>query len=138
MEYPDNTVGSLMSTDYYGFNQNLNTQQAIDELRRIKPESNTIYYLYVLDDGNRLIATVSLRDLVVADPNTKLKEIMNTKVTKVKDYDKIDSLAETISKYNLLAIPVVNDDSKMEGIVIIDDVIFTLLKTKKKMTLRED
>jgi len=108
------------------------------ELRRIKPPSDTIYYLYVLDDQERLVATVSLRDLIVSDPQTTLHEIMNRKVIKVDDYDKIDSLGEIISKYNLIAIPVVDEEERMAGIVIIDDVVFTLMKARKRKVLKED
>ena len=63
---------------------------------------------------------------------------MNREVIKIVDTDKIDSLAELITKYNLIALPVVNKELKMEGMVIIDDVVYTLLKTRKKKTLREE
>jgi magnesium transporter len=138
MEYPENTVGSLMTTDFFSFNENMTVDETINELRKLQPPSDTIYYLYVLDNNERLIANVSLRDLIVAQPTTKLREIMNRKVIRVMDYDRIDSLAGIISKYNLIAIPVVNDDQKMEGIVIIDDVVFTLLKTRRRLVLKED
>ncbi|MDP4267716.1 MAG: CBS domain-containing protein [Bacteroidota bacterium] len=132
MEYPENTVGSLMSTDFISFNENMTVEDTINELRKLKPEQDTIYYLYVLDNDEKLIASVSIRDLIISNPETKLHEIMKHKVVKVGDYDKIDSLAEIISKYNLLAIPVVDEKMKMVGVVIIDDVVFTLLKTRKK------
>jgi Mg/Co/Ni transporter MgtE len=138
MEYPENTVGSLMSTDYFSFHENMTVSQTIMELRRLKPPSDTIYYLYVLDDEEKLVATVSLRDLVVAEPETTLLEIMNRKVIKVEDYDRIDSLAEIISKYNLIAIPVVDEEDHMAGIVIIDDVVFTLMKARKHVVLKQD
>jgi magnesium transporter len=132
MEYPENQVGSLMATDYISFREDMSVNDTIIELRKIKPESNTIYYLYVLDKLERLVATVSLRDLIVSNPETKLREIMNKNVINVFDYDKLDELAEIISKYNLLAIPVVSSEMKMLGIVIIDDVVFTLLKSRKR------
>jgi len=138
MEYPENTVGSLMSTEYFSFHENMTVEKTILELRRIKPPSDTIYYLYVLDDQERLVATVSLRDLVVAEPQTPLRKIMNRKVIRVEDYDRIDSLGEIISKYNLIAIPVVDEEEHMTGIVIIDDVVFTLLKARKRKVLKED
>jgi Mg/Co/Ni transporter MgtE len=132
MEYPENTVGSLMSTDFISFSENMTVEQTIDELRRLQPEKDTLYYLYVLDDKEKLIASVSIRDLIISQPNVKLSQIMKRKVPFVNDYDKIDSLAEIISKYNLLAIPVVDNEMKMVGVVIIDDVVFTLLKARKK------
>ncbi len=132
MEYPENTVGSLMTTDFIAFKKELTVQQTIEELRKLKPESDSIYYLYVLDNDEKLLGTVSLRDLIVSEPDTKLIDIMNQRVIKLQDYDKIDDLAEIISKYNLLAIPVVDSYSKLLGMILIDDVVFTLLKSRKR------
>lgn len=132
MEYPDNEVGSIMTTEYISFNENRTIEQTLEELRRLKPESESIYYLYVLDDEERLIATVSLRDIAISEPTVMLKEIMNTKVISIYDHDKINSLAEIITKYSLLAIPVVDEHSVMQGMVIIDDVVNTLLKSRRR------
>jgi magnesium transporter len=132
MEYPEHSVGSVMSTDYISFNEHLTANETINELRRLKPESDMIYYLYVVDENEKLTALVSLRDLIIAEPQTRLKEIMNRKIIFVYDYDHINSLVEIISKYSLLAIPVVDKEMKMLGIVIIDDVVYELLKPKKK------
>ena len=110
----------------------MTVEETINELRKLQPEKDMLYYLYVLDDSEKLIASVSIRDLIVSQPEVKLNDIMKTKVPFVEDYDKIDLLAEMISKYNLLAIPVVDIQKKMVGVVIIDDVVFTLLKSRKK------
>jgi magnesium transporter len=132
MEYPDNTVGSLMTTEYISFHEDMTVEETISELRRLKPESESIYYLYVLDNKETLVATVSLRDIVVSEPQTRLYNIMKRKVISVLDYDKIDSLADIISKYSLLAIPVVDEEMKMQGVVVIDDVVYELLKRKRR------
>jgi CBS domain-containing protein/sporulation protein YlmC with PRC-barrel domain len=132
MEYPDNEVGSIMTTEYISFNENLTVGQTLEELRRLRPESESIYYLYVLDDEERLVATVSLRDIVISEPSVMLKEIMNTKIIFIYDHDKINSLAEIITKYSLLAIPVVDEHSVMQGMVIIDDVVSTLLRSRRR------
>jgi Mg/Co/Ni transporter MgtE len=137
MEYADNTVGSLMSTEHLSFNEEMTVDETLKELRELKPEPEAIYYLYVLDNRERLVASVAIRDLVISPPNTKLREIMDRKVIKVYDNDKIDSIAEIISKYNMLAIPVVGVNNKMMGMVIIDDVMFTLLKSRKHRILRD-
>ncbi len=136
--YPENTVGALMSTDYLSFNQNMTVDETVQELRRLKPDADTVYYLYVLDDNGSLVASVSLRDLVTNDPSTRLEAIMDRHIVKIEDYDRIDSLAEIISKYNLLAVPVVDKTSKMLGIVLIDDVVATLIKTKRRSLLRAE
>jgi magnesium transporter len=134
MEYPDNSVGSIMTTDFISFNENLTVEETLAELRQSKPESDSIYYLYVLDNSGKLLATVSLRDIVISEPEIRLRQIMNSKVIYAYDYDKINSLAEIISKYSLLAIPVVNEELEMLGMVIIDDVVNTLLKSRKRRT----
>ncbi len=131
MEYPEDTVGSLMSTDYISLNENLTVEETIVELRRLKPESDTIYYLYMVDYQDRLLAVLSLRDLVVAAPETHLHQIMDEKIIFAFDEDKIDSLIEVITKYNLLALPVINKEGIMLGIVIINDLV-ELLKSKKR------
>lgn len=132
MEYPDNTVGSLMTTEYISFREDMTVNETLYELRRLKPESESIYYLYVLDNNEKLVATVSLRDIVISEPEKRLNQIMKSKVIHVLDYDKIDSLADIISKYSLLAIPVVDEEMKMQGVVVIDDVVYELMKRRKR------
>lgn len=135
LRYEDNEVGSLMSTDFLAFGKDMTVEQAFAELRRLKPESDTIYYLYVVDENERLIATVSLRDLVVSEPATPLQQIMNQNVIFVRDTDDINEIADIISKYSLLAVPVVDNEMILHGMVIIDDIVFTLLKARKKHAL---
>ena len=128
MEYPDSLAGSLMSTDFFYFTENDTVDNVISQLRKTKPETNTIYSLFVLDQKEKLVATVSLRDLIVSEPYIPLKTIMNKNITYVFDDDRTKYLADIISKYNLLAIPVVNHDMQMLGTVIVDDVIDHLME----------
>lgn len=132
MEYPENSVGSIMTTDFISFKETMTVDEVITELRHLKPESDTIYYLYVLDEADRLTATVSLRDLIISAPETRLEQIMKEQIVYVYDTDPINSLVDIISKYSLLAIPVVDQDMIMLGVVIIDDVVYELLKPKKR------
>lgn len=131
LEYEDDEVGALMTTDFLSYSEELSIERVLDDLRRQKPEASEIYSLNVVDEGEHLIASVSLRDVVVAEPRTKLAEIMDSKVICVRDTDKIGSITELISKYNLLAVPVVDRNMVLVGMVIIDDVVYTLLKTRK-------
>jgi CBS domain-containing protein len=131
LEYADETVGSLMSTEFVSFNKGITAGQAIEELRRQKPEDDMLYSIMVTDDKERLVATISLRDLIVEAPETELHQIMDVKLITVFDDDKIDSLAEIISKYNMLAIPVIDTMSTIQGLVIIDDIITDLLDKRK-------
>ena len=132
MEYEDNTVGSIMSTDLISFNENSTVLETIEELRKVKPESDVIYYLYVVDDVDNLVAVVSLRDIIVSHPDIKLNAIMNRDVIYVYDDDDVEMLAEIISKYSLLAVPVVNRENKLLGMVVINDIVYGLLKTRRK------
>jgi magnesium transporter len=131
LQYEDDTVGSIMMTEFLSFQENVSVEKTIEYLRDVKPESDTIYYLYVVDKDNKLKGTVSLRDLVIADPNMILNDVMRRTVAYVYDTDELDSLAEMISKYNLLAIPVTNQEKKMEGVVVIDDIVEDLLNKRK-------
>jgi magnesium transporter len=132
MEYPDKSVGSLMTTEFISFNKQITVNEAIQELRKLKPESESVYYLYIVDDEEKLIAHLSLRDLIIAEPEIQLHEIMNSNVIYVSDDEQIDTLNEIITKYNLLAVPVVDDKKVLLGIVPINDVVYNLLKSKRK------
>lgn len=132
MDYPNNTVGSLMTTDFIFFKENNTINEVLSTLRHTKPEQDTIYYLHIVNSQNKLIATVSLRDIVVNDPEIKLCDIMNRDVVYVQDMDKIESINEIIAKYNLIAIPVVEETKELVGMVIINDIMDSLLKSRRK------
>jgi magnesium transporter len=132
MEYPEDTVGSVMSTDFLSFSVDYAVGDVFSQLRRLKPESDTINYLYVVDRSERLLATVSLRDLVISDPAVRLSEIMNKDFISVYDDDDIETLNEIVYKYNLLAVPVINKDDFLLGIVVVGDVVDNLLRSKYK------
>lgn len=135
LEYEENEVGSLMTTDFLSFRQTQTIEETLAVLRQQKPEADTIYSLFVTDAEERLVATVSLRDLVVSMPEMKLAEIMQKNIISVRDEDKIDSLGAIISKYDLLAIPVTDAGNVMKGMVVIDDIVEDLMdkgKTKKR------
>ena len=132
MEYPDNTVGSIMSNDFVSFKSDMKVGEVLKVLRDTKPEMDEIFYLYVVNDRGRLVATVSLRDLVISEGETALKEIMNTSFIYVFDDDRFDSIAEIVEKYSLLAVPVVDDLHIMQGIVVINDVVHALMKGRRR------
>ena len=131
LEYRDKHVGSLMSTDYYTFNENLTVAETFDELRRQQPEPAHIYSIIVTDKYERFLSAISLGELVIADPASHLKEIMKKNPISVFDDDNVDSLAELVSKYNLLAVPVINKDRQMEGVVVVEDIVDDLLSRRK-------
>ncbi|GAV21700.1 magnesium transporter MgtE N-terminal domain-containing protein [Carboxydothermus pertinax] len=132
MGYPENTVGSLMTTEFIAFKTDFSVEQTINELRRLKPPSDTIYYLYVVDNANRLSGIVSLRDLVIAEPDTPLAEIMNKQIIFVYDTDNLKKLVEVVSKYDLLAIPVINGEKKLLGVVLLNDLVYEIITVQRK------
>ena len=131
LEYHDKYVGSLMSTDFYTFHENRTVAETLDELHSEQPEPAHIYSIIVVDQFERFLSAISLGELVIADPSKSLKEIMNKNPISDFDHDKTDSLAELVSKYNLLSVPVINQNRMMEGVVVVEDIVDDLLKRRK-------
>jgi magnesium transporter len=131
LEYPHNTVGSIMSTEVLSFNKYNTVDDVIRELRIKKPEAEELYNLFVTDEKEELVATFSLRDLVVSAPDAKIGQIMKPSPVYLYDDQKIDDIAEIISKYSLLAIPVVDSNSILQGMVVIDDVVEDLINKRR-------
>lgn len=124
MAFKEGTVGALMTTDYAWLPVNLRAGEAIDRLRLQAPNSETIYYIYVLDEASRrLLGVVSLRDLILASRQTPIREIMETDPVTLKTGDDRDRAAQELARFDLLALPVVDDDTRLVGIVTHDDVI---------------
>ncbi|GCD12174.1 magnesium transporter MgtE N-terminal domain-containing protein [Clostridium tagluense] len=132
--YDSKAVGSLMSTDFVSFSNNETINQAIEDLRILKPEEDELFSLYVVDENDKLIGTLSLRDLIISEPTSKISAIMNKKFKSMFDTDSIKDLIKNVSKYNLVAIPVTNHEMKLLGNVIINDIIYELLKNKRKVS----
>lgn len=135
LEYSDNSVGSLMTTDILSFKPGVTVEEVIDELRVKKPESVELYNLFVTETNDELIGTFNLRDLVVAQPNTMVSQIMKSEPVFLYDSQKVEDIAELISKYNLLAVPVVDTNNQLQGMVVVDDVVEDLInkrRTKKR------
>jgi magnesium transporter len=131
LDYPDNSVGSIMSTEVLSFNQNKTVEDVLNELRDKKPDAETLYNLFVTDENEVLIATFSLRDIVISQPNAQISQIMKPSPVNLYDYQKVDEIAEIISKYNLLAIPVIDDENVLQGMVVIDDVVEDLINKRR-------
>ena len=129
--YPENSVGSIMSTEVLSFDENLTVDEVLANLRNNQPEAEALYILFVTNSHSKLVATFSLRDLVVSLPDVKIKEIMKRSPVHLHDYQQVDDIAEIISKYNLLAIPVVSKHHILEGMVVIDDVVEDLLNERR-------
>ena len=132
LEYEEETAGRLMTTDFVCFNKDLNTEQTINKLREMSPDAESIFYLYVVDQAEHLLGVVSLRDLVVAKPDTTLEAIIKPKIIYVRDDAPHNEVAGLIAKYNLLAIPVVDEANVLVGMVNINDVMDVVMPSKWK------
>jgi magnesium transporter len=123
--YTENSVGAIMTTAYAWLPANLTTGGAIERLRLQAPDKETIYYVYVLDEASRrMLGIVSLRSIVLSAPNTPLRDVtLKSDIVSLKATDDRERAAETLVKYDLLAIPVLDDDGRLVGIVTHDDIV---------------
>ena len=131
LEYPDSTVGSLMTTEVLTFYEDQTIAEVLDFIRHEQPDMETLYGLFVIDKKNTLTGTITMRDLLISDSKARLEDVMDDNLNCVNDYDKLDSLSEMVSKYNLLAVPVTNDNNELEGMVVVDDIIDDLLGKRR-------
>jgi len=127
LAYEEDTAGGLMTPDYVAIPQRLTAAQAIERIRQLEPEAESIYYIYVLDGQERLRGVLSLRDLIIAAPETTISKVMIRKVISVPLDDSRDEVASLLAKYNLLAVPVVDEQDRIQGIVTVDDVLAEVL-----------
>ncbi len=122
LEHEEDSAGGLMIPHVVAFRQSMTVQQTIEFLRRHKPDEETSYYLFVTDDADRLIGVVSLRQLVVAAPHVQLGAIMKPDVITADVGTDQEECARLLARYDLLALPIVDDDRKLVGVVTADDL----------------
>ncbi|MEA1976312.1 MAG: magnesium transporter [Chloroflexota bacterium] len=125
--YPDETAGGLMTSEFLAFHPQMTTRQALKMLRTWKPETEAVYYLFVADEQNRLSGVVNLRQLVVAEIHTLISEIMNPDVISVQAGTDQEVCSNLMAHYDLLALPVVDKDKVLLGIITIDDIVDVLI-----------
>jgi magnesium transporter len=135
LAYPDDTAGGIMTTEFVAVRPELTAEQVITHLRETADEAETVYYVYVTDGEGRLLGVLSLRDLVLAQPQTPVAEFMHPRVITVDLLDDQDEVAQIVSKYNLLAVPVVDDQQRLHGIVTADDALDKIIPTAWKKRL---
>jgi magnesium transporter len=128
LSYPEHSAGSIMTTDYAALPENITVQAALELLRKMAPDRETIYYIYILDEGRRLRGMVSLRDLILAKPTTLISEIANRDVISVRVDDDQEFVAQELARYDFIAIPVVDNQNQLVGIVTHDDVLDVLVE----------
>lgn len=126
MSYAPETAGSIMTKEYISINQNLILDEVTNLLREIGRQAETIYYIYVLDNDNHLSGVLSLRDLILSPETETVENIMYKQVISVRVDQDQEEVAREIQDYDLLAIPVVSHDGRMQGIVTVDDIMDVL------------
>jgi len=129
MHFEHDTAGGLMTTEFVVFPRDLTVGEAIVRLREMAETPNMIYYLYVVENEGswKICGLISLRSLILADPTSRLEDVMRTEFRFVHPSEPAESVAQTISEYNLLALPVIDDEGDIAGIVTVDDAMEILL-----------
>jgi magnesium transporter len=135
LAYPEDSAGGIMNTEFVTVRPDLTAEQTMVLLRETANEAETIYYVYVTDEVNHLEGVFSLRDLVLTRPETRVEEFMARRVISVNLEDSQEDVAQAVTKYNLLAVPVVDAEGRMHGIVTADDALDKIIPTAWKKRL---
>ena len=123
LAYPADTAGGLMSPEIVPLSLSMSVQEAIDLLRRRQEEAETVYYAYAVDDEGRLQGVLSLRDMALAAPGKSLSDLVVRDAVKVAVTEDVEEVARTFDKYDYFALPVVDENDKLLGVITVDDVI---------------
>ena len=128
LRYPESTAGGIMTTEFVRLDPGMTVGDALRHIRSVAKEKESIYACYVMDPAGKLLGSVSLRDLVMADVNQPLSSVMRKKPVTVNALDDRETVAARIAKYNLLAVPVLESDGRVVGFVTVDDVIDVMIE----------
>lgn len=120
--HPEESAGGLMTSEFVALRRRMTAQEAINTLRAWRPHADAAYYLYVVDREGKLCGVVSLRQLVIADPDTPIMEIMDPNVIAVRDDTDQEEVARIMTRYGFLAVPVVNREGQLVGVITADDI----------------
>lgn len=123
LNYPDTCAGSLMTPDYISLQKEMTVGEALAHIKKEGMDAETIYTCYVKDTGRKLIGIVSLSTLVVTDDNIKIKDIMHTDYVWIDVYEDQEEVAEQFKKYGFIAMPVVDREHRLVGIITFDDIL---------------
>lgn len=123
LDYKENSAGSIMTTELIELKEEDTIKEAMDRIRKTGKEAETISYLFVIDNSRKLVGTLRLRDLIFAAENSKIGDIMETDFVSVMTTDDQEVVASIFKRYDLNAIPVTTQDSRLVGIITVDDII---------------
>jgi len=122
LSYQEDTAGRIMTHDFFALADETSAREAIEALQKAS-EAEMVFYVYVIDDRGHLVGVISLRQLITVPPTMKLKDIMVTDVISVRTDMDQEEVAKVAEKYNILAVPVVDEENKLVGIITVDDII---------------
>src|SRR5687767_48912 len=122
-QYPPDTAGGIMTTEVTALPEDLTVEEAVSELRRLNEQLEQMFYVYVVDKRGHLVGVLSMRDLILAKPETRLAQIMKGNVASVPATMDQEEVAQRFRKYNYLAMPVTDDRGRLIGIITVDDVV---------------
>ncbi len=123
LQYKEGTAGSILTTEYAFLSQDITASEALNQLKKQAFDRETIYYVYVIDSERKLLGFISLKDILIANGTELIKNIMHTNIINAHIDDDKEQVAKKLSDYDLLAIPIVDTDNKLIGIVTVDDVV---------------
>lgn len=123
LKYGKNTAGGIMTPEYVSLKKTKTAEEAIQKLRKVAKETEAIYNLFIVNQENQLVGDLSLRDLIIADPKALVKEIMNPDLIYVEASADQEEAAHLMTKYDLLVLPVVDEQQHLVGVITIDDVV---------------
>jgi len=126
LPYPEDTAGGIMALEFVAIPAHATIQDAIETIREKREEVENLYYLWVVDERERLVGVVSIKDLLLEDPGRRVSEIMNPEVICVHVHEDQEEVARVVKKYDLVTVPVVDDDDRLVGRITHDDIIDVL------------
>ncbi|MCL4441170.1 MAG: magnesium transporter [Firmicutes bacterium] len=126
LKYGKDTAGGIMTTEYVSLKEDITVARAIEHLREEGSEVETIYYVYSINENAELTGVISLRQLITAPPDARLEQVVTRRVVSANVWDDQEKVARMVAKYDIIAIPVVNDQNQLLGIITVDDVLDVL------------
>lgn len=123
LNYPESSAGSLMTPDYISLRKNMTVAEALAYIKKEGMDSETVYTCYIKDEGRRLLGIVSLRTLVISDDHVQVGDLMHEDVIYVNVLDDREDVSDTFKRYGFLAIPVVDNEKRLVGIITVDDIL---------------
>jgi CBS domain-containing protein/sporulation protein YlmC with PRC-barrel domain len=127
LAHPEEKAGGLMTTSFFGFTPERTAGEAMEIIRSEAEDMDLIYYLYVVDAQERLLGVLSLRELIVASPEKALSELMDTRIVAVDIEEHKDRIADDFAKYGMLAMPVVDPDNRLKGVILFKNLLEAVL-----------